>query len=306
MSAFTHGFNLGFFHGMFNNTFGGFYGACNPFMCWNSTPMFFTPSYNFGGFYQYQTPMPNLSTPLFTFSSSNFNTAPTFGISPQLNYSWQNSVAKTNDFTTDWGDMFVKSSSAKKTEKKPSAKKYSDSDTSSYTYDAECLKKKWNKKKSGLSQEFYNKVVQVSKRLNCNPNDLMGLMYSESSLDPSKENKIGAVGLIQFLPKTVKGTLKTVTSEELKAMSAEEQMVYVEKYLVEAKRTAGYSDNEKIGPGTLYALTYLPGYAKNDILSDRNNNETKKYYAGNEGLDLDSDGKITKAELAKRIQDKSA
>ena len=80
----------------------------------------------------------------------------------------------------------------------------------------------------------------------------------------------------------------------------------LEKYLVEAKRTAGYSDNEKIGPGTLYALTYLPGYAKNDILSDRNNNETKKYYAGNEGLDLDSDGKITKAELAKRIQDKNA
>ena len=163
--------------------------------------------------------------------------------------------------------------------------------------------KKWDKKKSGLSQEFYNKVVQVSKRINCNPNDLMGLMNSESGLDSTAENKIGAVGLIQFIPETAK-SLGT-TTQELKAMSPEEQMVYVEKYLVKAKKSAGYTNDAKIGAGTLYALTFLPGYAKNDILAEKEK-DPNKYYAQNSGLDLNKDGKITKADLARQIKDKQA
>ena len=316
MSAFTHGFNHGFMHGMFNNMFGA--GWCNPFMCWNSTPMFFTPSYNFGGFYQYQTPVPPMNMSVFNYNTPSFNNNFAFNTTPQADFSWQSNFSKTTEITPDWGDMFVSNKKADKTKKHGTTAKYSDNDTSNYNYDANELKKKWDKKKSGLSQEFYNKVVQVSKRINCNPNDLMGLMNSESGLDSTAENKIGAVGLIQFLPKTAASLFTSpeqakkmskeeqlIYSKKLKSMSAVEQLDYVEKFLTEAKRTAGYSNNQKIGPGTLYALTFLPGYAKNDILAEKEK-DPNKYYAQNSGLDLNKDGKITKADLARQIKDKQA
>ena len=49
---------------------------------------------------------------------------------------------------------------------------------------------------------------------------------------------------------------------------------------------------------TLYALVFLPAKAKNDVLSTQKD----KYYAGNSGLDTDKDGKITKNELASKVQ----
>ena len=176
---------------------------------------------------------------------------------------------------------------------------YSDEDTSYFSYDAKELKNKWQKKAPHLSEAFCNKAVAIAKRLNCDPNDLLAVMYSESSLKPTSVNKSsGATGLIQFMPATAKelGT----TTQALKTMSAEEQLVYVEKYLHNAKRIAGFKDNEKIGAGTLYALVYLPGRAKRDVLASVN--ENNGYYSGNTPFDINRDGKITKAELAQRLR----
>lgn len=273
MSAFSNGFNFGFATGFFNRMFGGF----NPFCCFNFTPTFFTPVFNTSIFTPYSTPSVNMSFQNFTMPAMN-NT-----------FNWE-SVNTGNTWSSfNMSDTFVKSAA--------SNKNYSDTDTSNFSYDAEALKNKWQKKKPDLSQKFYNKVVQVAKRVNCDPNDLMCLMNSESGISSSIPNAggSGAVGLIQFMPKTAKGL--GTSCEELKKMSPEEQMVYVEKYIMNSKRTAGLG-NQKIGAGTLYALIFLPARANRDILTTQG----EKYYSSNNGLDLDKDGKISKADLAKRIR----
>lgn len=109
MSAFTHGFNHGFFHGMFNRMFGGF-GMFN-WGGWNSAPSFFTPSYNFGNFFNYQATMPMMPS-LFSISAPNFTTM-------NQNITWQNFDYTMPNFSTsfDWGDTFVKSTPSKAVEK---------------------------------------------------------------------------------------------------------------------------------------------------------------------------------------------
>ncbi len=145
---------------------------------------------------------------------------------------------------------------------------------------------------------FLTKTKQIAKRINCSYKDLLALMNSESGLNEKAVNSSsGATGLIQFMPATAK-ELGTST-EELRKMTALEQLSYVEKYLVKNKKMAGFKDNEKIGSGELYALVFLPARAKREILTD----STEKYYAANaKALDLNKDGKITKTELAQRLR----
>ncbi len=179
------------------------------------------------------------------------------------------------------------------------ASNYSDDDTSYFSYDSKQLKEKWKNKAPHLSDGFYNKATEVAKRLGCDPNDLLAVMYSESGLKPGAVNKNGgATGLIQFMPRTAK-SLGTST-QAIKNMSAEEQLVYVEKCIASNKKMAGYAANEKIGAGTLYALIFLPARAKRDVLTSCN--EGTAYYSANKGLDKNGDGMITKDELAQRVR----
>ena len=147
------------------------------------------------------------------------------------------------------------------------------------------------------SKAFLDKVKEIARRLNCNYKDLLGVMNSESSLNPQAVNKSsGATGLIQFMPSTAKA-LGTST-EALKKMSAVAQLDYVEKYLQQAKRNAGFGQMQPISGGQLYALIFLPARAKNEVLTTQN----EKYYKPNKGLDNNKDGKITKSELDTRIK----
>ncbi len=176
---------------------------------------------------------------------------------------------------------------------------YSDEDTSYFSYDAKELKDKWQKKAPHLSDGFYNKAVAIAKRLNCDPNDLLAIMYSESGLKPGAvNNSSGATGLIQFIPSTAE-SLGT-TTQALKRMSAEEQLVYVEKYLSKMKKAAGFGASDKIGAGSLYALIFLPARANKEVLASMY--ESNSYYSANRGLDRNGDGQITKSELAQRVR----
>lgn len=173
---------------------------------------------------------------------------------------------------------------------------YYDEDTSNYSYDAGQLKAKWSKKAPHLTDGFYNKVTAISKRVGCDPNALMAVMTSESNLKANISNsRSGATGLIQFMPKTARN-LGTST-DALKKMSAEQQLTYVEKFLQSNKKMAGFKQGDKLDSGTLYALVFLPGFAKRDVLTTRGS----KYYNANTGLDVNHDGQITKADLAKRL-----
>ena len=83
-----------------------------------------------------------------------------------------------------------------------------------------------------VSEEFTDKVREISDRLGIDPNYLMAVMHFETggSFDPKEPNpKSTAVGLIQFIEETADylGT----TTEELASMTALEQLDYVEDYL---------------------------------------------------------------------------
>ena len=80
-------------------------------------------------------------------------------------------------------------------------------------------------------EAFIQKVEEVAAELDINPDHLMMTMYIETAktFNPAITNKIGATGLIQFLPSTAQGL--GTTTEALRQMSNVEQMDYVRKYL---------------------------------------------------------------------------
>ena len=183
-------------------------------------------------------------------------------------------------------------------------------------YSVENLKAKWKKKKPNLnlSDEFYNKIIKISKDINCDPNDLMGIINLETSgtFNPSIKNGIGATGLIQFLPDVTKEDIKKGAKKdlvkrvgkrisELEKMSAEEQLDYVEKYFkshIKEKKIKG-----RIDGATLYSIVFWPKAANknNDYVIAK---QGSNVYAQNPLLDKDkSDKAITKKDLGERLKD---
>lgn len=140
-------------------------------------------------------------------------------------------------------------------------------------------------------REFLAEVDRISQRFGFNPNALLGLMASESGLNPQARNPNGgATGLIQFMPATARGL--GTTTDALIQMNRAQQMVWVEKYFEQyASGLAGAS------AGKLYAYVFLPGRARRDVLTSRGEN----YYNQNVGLDMNRDGAITISDLDVRI-----
>ena len=156
----------------------------------------------------------------------------------------------------------------------------------------------------GNDTEFLKRVNQVSAKIGANPADLLGLMASESGLNPQARNKSGATGLIQFMTATARG-VGTSTAARY-GMNRVQQMDYVEKFLT---RTAPKNPT----PGHLYTSVFLPAFAKkpaNYVVAKRGGfrddwgNHPAAWYTHNSGLDLNNDGSITIAELGERIRQK--
>ncbi len=148
-----------------------------------------------------------------------------------------------------------------------------------------------------ISEEFYEEVKKTAKEINCDPADLLAVMYCESGLNSAAQNPSGtkATGLIQITESTAKelGT----TTEELKNMTPQEQLIYVKKYLSNAKKIAKIGNDKKIDGATLYALVFLPAYAQKDILT----RSGESYYNSNKSLDTNKDNVIDKQDLAKKV-----
>lgn len=153
--------------------------------------------------------------------------------------------------------------------------------------------------KKELGPEFLSRTKQIAQKLNCDYRDLLAVMNSESGMNSKAVNRTtGATGLIQFMPSTAEGLGTSV--EALKNMSPIEQLEFVEKYLSRMKKAAGFAPNDKLSGADLYALIFLPGRAKYEVLTNQN----EKYYRPNRGLDLNKDGKITKTELGNHLTKK--
>lgn len=167
-----------------------------------------------------------------------------------------------------------------------------------------------------LTKEFLEAVKKSAAKIGCDYEDLLAVMNSESTLNPTAvhKNKKGektAVGLIQFTKKYAIPALNKeynldLTLEKIENMSAIEQLDLVEKYyeMNKSKLPSG----RKITAADLYAVTYLPTRADRDVLCRKGerkaNGKLLGYYEANQGLDMNNDNKITKDDLNQRLAQK--
>lgn len=148
--------------------------------------------------------------------------------------------------------------------------------------------------KRDVTDEFLNKVEEICEELGISPDDLMSVMAFESGLDHTISNRYsGATGLIQFMPFTAEGL--GTTTEQLKNMSAVEQLDYVKRYL----------KGKGVGPGAnslsdLYMSVLWPAAVGKDdsYVLFRSGTTT---YSQNAGLDTNHDGVVTKAEAVQMV-----
>lgn len=191
-----------------------------------------------------------------------------------------------------------------------------------------------------LNKECGNEIKRIAKELNCNPEDLLGVIYVES--DGGKPNALNsgshAAGLIQFMPSTLKwlsakaklsdATIKKMSdagvglsSEQMKNMeqgkpiklstrqmlltTAKEQMPFVESYLKIMKAQAGFKDGEALDAGKLYGLVFMPGRVKNGVLCSKNDKDNRPYNQ-NRCLDVNGDGVINVADLYAKVKQYSS
>jgi hypothetical protein len=149
-----------------------------------------------------------------------------------------------------------------------------------------------------VSIPFCNRVLQMCDDYGWDwpmaPSDSMACMGFESArtFSPTIVNAAGsgAVGLIQFMPRTAHGL--GTTTMRLMRMTAVDQLDYVEQYFRPyAHRIHGLSD--------MYMAILLPKYVGAD--DDAVLFSEGIAYRQNAGLDANTDGKITKREAAARV-----
>lgn len=152
---------------------------------------------------------------------------------------------------------------------------------------------------SRVPPTFLQKVITISQSFGHNPSNLMACIAFETAhtFSPSIRNAAGsgAVGLIQFMPKTAIGLNTTV--DELEAMDSLRQLDFVAQYF------SPYSKLLRASPilSSLYMAILMPKYimAPESIILF---NKGTTSYRQNSGLDSNTDGKITKAEAAAKVQ----
>lgn len=128
----------------------------------------------------------------------------------------------------------------------------------------------------------------MADRLGVDPNFLTPVMANESQFKPAATNPFSkATGLIQFMPSTANHLGTTV--DDLRGMSAEDQLPYVEAYY---KPFAGRIQSA----GDAYMATFLPskiGTSPDTILAS----DGEVIYTQNKGFDRDGKGYFTTGDV---------
>ena len=149
--------------------------------------------------------------------------------------------------------------------------------------------------------QFTQGVTQLAKKYDVPEDYLYAIMGFETggTFDPAKRNIAGsgATGLIQFMPSTARGL--GTTTDALSRMSRSEQLKYVDKYFASKDIKGGTLSD-------LYMAVLLPaavGKPEDFVLFGLGGAYGgQRAYQQNKGLDLNKDGKITKAEAAAKVQ----
>lgn len=145
-----------------------------------------------------------------------------------------------------------------------------------------------------VSAEFRRRVIAIGDSIGCDPSHLMACMAFETgrTFSPSIRNpNSSATGLIQFMAATASGL--GTTTEALAAMTAEEQLDYVERYFEPYRgRLRSLSD-------VYMAILWPAAVGKpEDFVLWRNGAPA---YFVNRGLDVDRNGDVTKSEAAGKV-----
>lgn len=156
-----------------------------------------------------------------------------------------------------------------------------------------------------IGKAVYKRIQQIAQKINCDPKDLMGVIYKESAFRTVPKNWDGkhAVGLIQWTQIAIDdlnlncGT-SNLTKQKIAQMNVMQQLDLAEITLIREKEVAGFDKNHRLTAGELYAMNFLPGGARQNVVSRRGDGN----YEGNSGLDINGDGDITQQELAQRVQ----
>lgn len=148
-----------------------------------------------------------------------------------------------------------------------------------------------------VNATFRTKIVLICDNLGIDPSYLMSCMAFESAetFSPGIKNMAGsgAVGLIQFMSSTAidLGT----TTDRLAAMSAVDQLDYVQKYF------SRYVHRLKTLEDTYMAILFPAAIGKPPeyiLFSQTDTDGHIKAYLQNKGLDWNKDGNITKYEAS--------
>lgn len=145
-----------------------------------------------------------------------------------------------------------------------------------------------------VSAVFRDRVRWIADTLELNADDLMACMAWESgrTFSASIRNAAGsgATGLIQFMPSTAR-SLGTST-DALAGMSAEDQLNYVYKYF------RGWKGKLKTLSDLYMAILWPKAVGKPDDYALFTGGIA---YRQNAGLDINKDGKVTKAECSAKL-----
>lgn len=148
-----------------------------------------------------------------------------------------------------------------------------------------------------LSDGFFAAMHAVAATLRTQPEYLLGVMASESGIRASAHNPNGhASGLIQFMPDTLRRLGWTAGHEAFRQLTAEEQMPWVERYLLPFMRQ-GLNSTARLYQATFLPATLGRGSEPDTVLVDVNRNDNAFAYAPNRGLDRRGDGRIVVSDL---------
>src|SRR5215472_10404755 len=150
-----------------------------------------------------------------------------------------------------------------------------------------------------LSDRFFSDLAAMGARRGSDPAIFLTVWCVESGVNPHAINSIGARGLNQMLPSTLAALGAPADFEKL---SAEAQLPWIEKLIASGERRNGgpFESAARYYHANFFPVTMARGNTPDTVVAakDATDPRERDAYAFNAGLDADSDGKITLADLA--------
>jgi hypothetical protein len=150
-----------------------------------------------------------------------------------------------------------------------------------------------------LSDRFFADVARMGQRRRTNPEHYLVVWCSESDLTPTAVNpRGGARGLNQMMPATLRGLGAPADFEKL---AAEDQLPWIEKLIAirETYNGGPFESAARYYHANFFPLTMQRGDSPRTVVVDSDSEDARERaaYEANRSLDVNGDGRITRADL---------